>query len=446
MPRFLRRTQRLTPERRYSPAANLAAPGFTASMTVPSVAGVMVTPQTALTFSAFYAGIRVITEDLASLPLAMFRRLPGGGSELVPDHPVTYFFNRSPDGECTDLNWRESWYGHSLGWGNGYAEIEWSSSGEPLGLHLIHPSVIIPKRRQDNGKLYYELSTADAISAPRGQRFAAPYRILHLAMLGFNGIVGYSLVALMRELIGTGKSQEQYAASRFGNASDPGGVIELARQMKPDAIKNLRESINLVHQGSAAAHKVMILEEGMKWVQNNMSPRESQMIEARQFQVVDMCRVLRLPPWKLADYSQAHLDNIEASNEDYVISCLGPFAIRAEKTIDFKLLTEEEWAAGFYAKHDFRRLLLRTAKDKAEFYQKMFQIGYYTVDEIKALEGENPIGEPAGGSKRFVQAIMIDLAKAGDPAAGGQAPKPAGEPGRPERNGWTRFEMDAHHA
>src|SRR5262249_25856882 len=108
--RFLSRAEakaRARGEQRYSPAANLAAPGVTASMTVPSVAGVMVTPQTALTFSAFYGALHVISEDTASLPLAMFQRTKSGRTELVASHPVTYFFNRTPDGECNDFNWRE---------------------------------------------------------------------------------------------------------------------------------------------------------------------------------------------------------------------------------------------------------------------------------------------------------------------------------------------------
>lgn len=441
-PRFLRRMQELTRERRYSPAANLSAPGFTASMTVPSVAGVMVTPQTALTFSAYYAGVRVITEDLASLPLAMFRRLPDGGAALERDHPVSYFFNRSPDGECNDLNWRESWYHHALGWGNGYAEIIWDA-GQPKSLHLIHPSVIQPKREQKSGQLYYELSTADAVSASRGQKYAMPYQILHLAMLGFNGIAGYSIVALMRELIGTGKSQEQWAASLFGNGAWPSGLIRFKRHMKPEALKNFRESWNLVHQGSAAAHKIAILEEDAEWVPNSTSPEDAQMVAARMFQVIDMCRVLRLPPHKLADFSQAHLDNIEAANEDYLLSCLRPFAVRVEKSVDFKLLTDDDWRAGFYTKHDFRPLLLRTSKDKSDYYQKLFQIGYYTVDEIRELEGENPIGEKAGGRKRFVQGQLVDITKDRDPGTVKQSPAADGDPGRPER--FSFHANGAHH-
>lgn len=435
LPRFIR-------EQRYSPAANLAAPGFTASMTVPSVAGVMVTPQTALTFSAFYGAVHVISEDVASLPLAMFQRSDTGRVELVRDHPVTYFFNRTPDGECNDFNWRESWISHVMSWGNGYCEVIWSKEGYPERLLMIHPSLILPKRDQKTGKLYYELQTADSISGPRGRRIAAPYQILHCANLGFNGLVGYSVVALQREMIGMGKAVEQFGASFFGNGAIPAGVIQFARQMKPEALKNFRESWNLVHQGSAGANKVAILEEGMTWTPTGMPLEDAQFLATRAFQVIEICRIFRLPPHKLADYTDSHLANVEAANEDYISTCLRPWTIRLEKAINFRLLLQDEWDDGMYCKHDFRPLLLRTAKDEAEYYTKMFNLGYYTVEEIRALKGDNPVGTP-GAQKRFVQTNLVELELAGDPEPKGQESKPKGEGGRPEKN--SRFSLNGAH-
>lgn len=432
-PRFLARAEARARAResRYSPAANLAAPGFTASMTVPSVAGVMVTPQTALTFSAFYGAVHVISEDVASLPLAMFQRTKSGRTELVANHPVTYFFNRTCDGETNDFNWRESWLSHVMSWGNGYAEVIWDD-GLPVSLMMIHPSLILPKRDQKTGRLYYELQTADSISGPRGRRIAEPWQILHCANLGFNGLVGYSVVALQREMIGMGKAVEQFGAAFFGNGATPAGVIQFARQMKPEALKNFRESWNLVHQGSAGAHKVALLEEGATWVSTQIPPEDAQFLATRAFQVLEICRIFRLPPHKLADYSQSHLANVEAANEDYITTCLRPWTLRLEKAINFRLLLKEDWEAGLYAKHDFRPLLLRTAKDEAEYYTKMFNLGYYSVDEIRALKGDNPIGEAAGGSKRFVQSNLVDITKAGEAKEPGKEPKPDGEAGRPE--------------
>lgn len=431
-PRFLRRSA----EKRYSPAANLAAPGFTASMTVPSVAGIMVTPQTALTFSAFFGCIKVISEDLSSLPLLEFQAVPGGGCTVLPYSPISQLFDWSPDGECPDLNWRESWLSHCLSWGNGYAEVTWSDDGQPLATTLIHPSVITPKRDQDTGRLYYELQTADSIVGPRGRKMIPPWKILHLAGLGFNGLVGYSPVALQREAIGLGKAVEQYGASFFGNGAQPSGVVEFKRAMKAEALKNFREMWNLIHQGSAGAHKIALLEEGATWKSIGVPPEDAQFLATRAFQVLEMCRIFRIPPHKLQDFAAAHLNNVEAANEDYIISCLRPWARRVEKAINFRLIGRDGYVRGRYVKHDFRPLLLRTAKDEADFYQKMFQIGCYSIDEIKALRGENPIGNAAGGQKRFIMSNLMDVAhaEAGNPAAAKQQPKPDGEPGRPERS------------
>ncbi len=405
-------------KRGYSPAANLSAPGFTASLTVPSIAGILVTPQTALTFSAYYAAVRVITEDAASLPYMVFQRLKGGGSKAVPDHPVSELFNRSPDGETNDLNWRESYLSHVLGWGNGYAEIDWDSEGYPRGLHMLHPSIILPRRARD-GKLFYELQTAVGNGDDGRNRKLPPWRILHFAGLGFNGLVGYSPVALARESIGLGKAAEQFGASLFGNGGFPSGVLEYPGVMKDEARKNLREEWNLVHQGSAAANKVAVLQQGVKYVQHQISPENAQFLASRQFQVIEVCRIFRLPPHKLADFNTAHLANLEAANDDYIISCLRPWTIRFEKTIDLKLFTREEWAAGFYTKHDFRPLLLKLVKDRADYYRKMWEIGIYDVNEIRELEGLNPIPDAEGGNLRFRPANVMGILETGSSADGG---------------------------
>lgn len=430
-PRFLRRA---AAEKRYAPAANLAAPGFTAAMTVPSVAGIMVTPQTALTFSAFFGALKVISEDLASLPLLEFQALPNGGRSVMPYSDISRLLDWSPDGECPDINWRESYISHALSWGNGYAEVMWTPDGRPGGLNLVHPSVITPKRDQETGRYYYELQTADSIMGPRGKQAIPPWKILHLAGLGFNGLVGYSPVALAREAIGLGKAAEQYGASFFGNGAQPSGVVEFKRAMKTEALKSFREMWNLIHQGSAGAHKIALLDEGATWKSIGVPPEDAQFLATRAFQVLEICRIFRLPPHKLADFTSASYANVEAANEDYIISCLRPWAVRLEKAINFRLIGWDGYSAGRYVKHDFRPILLRTAKDQADFYQKLFQIGIYSIDEIKALMGENPIGGAAGGGKRFVMSNLQDVAhpEAGSPSSAKQQPAPAGAPGRPE--------------
>lgn len=422
IPTILRKPRQ---QRSYSPAATLAAPGFTASLTTPSVAGILVTPQTALTFTAYYAGVRVITEDLASLPFCVFKKIPGGGSKIDTAHPVSHLWNRSPDGEATSMNWREAWTGHVLGWGNAYAEITFDNAGYPVHLSMIHPSIILPKRTRD-GRLYYELQTAIGSNSSGRYRILWPWQVLHLAGLGFNGLVGYSPVALARESIGLGKAAEQFGASLFGNGAHPHGLLEYPGVLKDEARKNLRESFNLVHQGSAAANKIAILENGLKWIETQIPPEDAQFLASRQFQVVEIARILRLSPHKIGDFTQAHQTNIEAANDDHIVSCLRPWAIRFEQCNDLKLFTYDEYMAGFYTKHDFRPLLIKLAKDRADYYRKLWEVGIYCVDEIRELEGLNPIGDAAGGNLRFRpqnEARLTDPTKTTDSGPG----KPNGD-------------------
>jgi HK97 family phage portal protein len=407
IPSILKRAKR---EARYSSAASLSAPGFTASLQVPSIAGVLVTPQTALTFTAWYAAQRVITEDLSSLPFCTFRHLEGGGSKIERDYPVSTLFNWSPDGETTDLNWREAYYGHVFGWGNGYSEIEWDSEGYPVRLHMDHPSVVLPKR-DSRGSLFYEIQANEQAGGSGATRYrkVPPWDMLHFAGMSFNALVGYAPVALVREGIGLGKAQEQFDAAAMGNGTIPCGVLEYPGKMTDEARANLRNEWNLVHQGSAAAHKIAILQQGVKFVANHISPEMVQLLASRQFQVIEICRIWRLPPHKLADFTTAHLANLETANDDYIISCLRPWAIRFEKCINFKLIGRDGFAKGLYTKHDFRPLLLTLTKDRADFYRKLWEIGVYTVNEIRELEGLNPIPTADGGELRFKPVNVMGL-------------------------------------
>lgn len=386
---------------------------FGAPLGGPALAGVMVTPQTALTFTAVYAAIRVLSEDIASLPLEVFQALPGGGRKKETNHPVSRLLTESPNGESTDFNWRETWVSHCLGWGNGLSEIERRKNGEPIKLHLLHPAET-QILRNDAGELVYKLGN---------QKELEPYYCLHLAGLGFNGVQGYSPVALAREAIGLGKAAEIFGATFFGNGARPGGVLEHPGKLSPEAQQNLRASINEIHGGAENAFRLAILEEGMKWTQTTIPPEDAQFLATRAFQVIEIARIYRIPPHKLGDYSQSHLANVEAANLDYLMTTLRPWLIRIEKVINQKLLTEAERKSGFYVKHDMRALMRASVKDRAEWYKALWGMGVYSANKILENEDENPLSEDDGGNKRFVPVNMRTLdSDFQEPNGDGQTP------------------------
>ena len=166
--------------------------GFNAALTVPAIAGVLVTPQSALTFIAYFAGVQVIAGDLSTLPLVVFQRQSNGGSMPEWGHPVSERFNWSMDGEAPAMNTRESGQSHILGWGNFTNEIDWDSEGRCAGIHMIHPSLVLPKRNEKTRKLYYEISASNS----NEKKELPPWKVFHVGALGFNGLWGYSPVAL----------------------------------------------------------------------------------------------------------------------------------------------------------------------------------------------------------------------------------------------------------
>jgi HK97 family phage portal protein len=395
-----------------------------------SLSGVWITPETALTFTAVYAAIRVLSEDTASLPLQVYRAT-GKGRKPQKDHPVNRLLATSPDGEVTSMSFREALMGHCLGWGNGYAELEWSRGGELLAMHLLPPGQTEPKRRPDKS-LYYETKDGSETKSLR------PDQVWHLAAIGYNGLSGYSPIRLARDAVGLGKAAEAFGGSFFGNSAIPKGALEVPTTLSDKAAAQLRDDFQSIHGGVANAHRLMVLEGGAKWVNTQVNPEDAQFLSTRQFQVVEIARIFRLPPHKLGDYSQAHLANVEASNLDYLVTCLRPWLVRIEESANLRLFSEAEREAGFHVKHDMRALLRASSKDRADYYTKMRDLGAFNVDQILELEDLNPIGEEAGGQARFVQLNMTTLEAAAhppepEPAAETPAEPPAGPGQEPEQ-------------
>jgi HK97 family phage portal protein len=383
---------------------------FLAGQGRPTVSGVNVTPGSALTLTAAYAAINTIATDLASLPLRVYRRRRDEGRDEVRDHPAWDLLAVSPDDETTSMRWRQALYGHLLGWGNGYAEITFDSGSRPTGLYLLNPAMTWAERRPQDKRLFYRIG---------GSNTLPPGRTLHIAGLGFDGLSGYSPVAMAREAIALGLATEAFGGSFFGNGAHPGGYLSTDKKLLPEARESLRTAWNMVHQGSQNAHKTPVLTDGLKWNPTTVPPEDAQFLATRQFQVVEIARMYRLPPSKLGDFTQSHLANIEASNLDYITTTLMPWCEQVEQELNFKLLTREERAKGFFIEHNMSALLRGDMKSRAEFYTKLRDLGVLSPNQICRFENLNPIGSE--GDIRLVPLNMTTLENAGKPVE----PKPA---------------------
>jgi HK97 family phage portal protein len=373
----------------------------------PVLSGTYITPQTALGLTAVYAAINVISRDVATLPLNVYRKLPNGGREIAEDHPVQELVRWQPNDDMDAHRLRRDSMGHTLGWGNGLQEIVRNKrTGTPEALEMLHPSKTVPKRTESKS-LYYELD------GDKDKRLS-PENVLHFAGLGFNGISGYTPLTVARQSIGTGFAAEQFGASFFGNGAVSKGILKLARKLSPAGKSNLRNSINQVHQGAQSAHQFMILEEGMDWVNTQINPDDAQFIATRQFTVIEIARLYSLPPHKIGDYSEAHINNVEDANLDYIVTTLAGWLSMLEYQYNLKLLTRFD-RRKYVILHDMSALMRGNMAARVAYYQGMRNMGCMSADDILSAEGKNPLGPKKGGDKYLVQMQYQPLERAGEP-------------------------------
>lgn len=339
--------------------------------------------QSAMQLSAVYDCIRIISEDVAKLPLQVFQKQERGRNKLS-NHNLYYLFNHQPNPEMSAISFRQTLTSHALGYGNGYAEIVRDVNGDIDSLWILPPDKITPKRN-DNNEIYYEYrhSSGNTINIP----FA---RILHLPGFGFDGIQGYNVIHLARESMGLALTAEKQGSKFLSNGSKASGVVECDNVLSEGAFNNLKKSIESQVSGDNL-YKILLLEEGAKFKSVSISPVDAQLLETRQFSIQEICRWFRIQPHKVADLSKATFSNIEHQSLEYVSDTLMPWFVRWEQAIFSKLFTIEEQSANYYVKHNANALLRGDTKTRYEAYGKGIIDGWLTRNEARELEELNPL-------------------------------------------------------
>lgn len=414
--------RRLT--RRPRPAEPRAIAGEDLWFSPPATSGVAVTPESAMTLTAAFACMNVLATDTASIPREVYRRLPNDGRESAPEDPRYDLVHTSPDGEISAFAFTRSLMGHALGRGNGYSEIQRKGNGDPYALHLLDPATTFPERK--DGKLIYRLANGRTLPARD---------VLHVAGLGYDGLIGYSPVAMARQAIGLGLAAESFGATFFGNGSRPSGILKVPQKLSKDARDNLRNSWEDIHGGPYRSNRLAILEQGADWVKQSVDPEDAQFLATRQFQVLEVCRIYRVPPNKVADLSQSHLANLEQENLEYLMFSLMGWLTCIEQEYNLKLFTPTQRRTLFIA-HDLNALLRADMTARSSFYEKMRNMGVFSTNTILRRENMNPIPAADGGDRLFISTNLTPLdapavvgpGDPGNPALPAPEKAPAPEP------------------
>ena len=377
-----------------------------------SSSGKMVTERSSMQMTAVYSCVRILAEAVAGLPFHLYRYNDSGGKEKALDHPLYFLLHDEPNPEMTAFAFRETLMGHLLLWGNAYAQIVRNGKGQVLGLYPLMPNKMRVDRDQ-NGRIYYVYTRTqeDSKLGETGQVYLDAKDVLHIPGLGFDGIMGYSPIAMAKNAVGMAIACEEYGAKFFANGASPGGVLE-----HPGIVKDperVRESWNSVYQGSGNSHKIAVLEEGMKYTPIGISPEQAQFLETRKFQINEIARIFRVPPHMVGDLEKSSFSNIEQQSLEFVKYTLDPWVIRWEQSINRQLLLSQEKGV-YFSKFNVDGLLRGDYQSRMSGYATGVQNGFMSPNDVRELENMDLIPEELGGNRYLCNGNMIDIASAGN--------------------------------
>ena len=373
-----------------------------------SVTGTDVSVQGSLAFIPVYACVRLIASTIASLPLPVYRRLPGGGKERDSNHPLYAVLHDKPNPEMTAFELYQALTGQLLLWGNAYSNIDRDGAGRVTAIWPLRCDRMRVERSPRTGRLLYRYTL------PGGEeRILLDDEVMHWRGLSSDGQVGYSPIALAREAVGVGLAAEEYGARFFGNDARPGGVLKSPKQLGQEAAARLKESWESAHGGLSNKHRTAVLEEGIEWQAIGMPNEDAQFLELRQFQRGEIAMLFGVPPHMIGDTEKSTSwgTGIEQQSIGFVTYTLRPWLVAIEQRIKADLFAESEretWFAEFLVDG----LLRGDAKARSEALQIQRQNGIINADEWREMENRNPLPEGAG-QIFLVNSAMISPIQAG---------------------------------
>lgn len=376
-----------------------------------SIAGKAVTERSAMQMTAVYSCVRILAEAIAGLPLHLYCYKEDGGKEKALWHPLYLLLHDEPNPEMSSFVFRETLMTHLLLWGNAYAQIIRNGKGEVVALYPLMPNRMVVDR-DPKGQLYYtyQMASSDAPTMENGTVVLKPSDVLHIPGLGFDGLVGYSPIAMAKNAIGLAIATEEYGSRFFANGATPGGLLEYPGTVKdPDRI---RESWNKGFSGSQNAGKVAILEEGMKYTPISIAPEQAQFLETRKFQINEIARIFRIPPHMIGDLDKSSFSNIEQQSLEFVKYTLDPWVVRWEQSLSRALFTPEEKAEYFF-KFNVEGLLRGDYQSRMNGYATARQNGWMSANDIRELENLDRIPAEEGGDLYLINGNMLPLVSAG---------------------------------
>ena len=376
-----------------------------------SSAGKNVNEFTAMQTTAVYACVRILAESIASLPLHLYE-YDGQGQKKAPEHPLYFLLHDSPNPEMTSFIFRETAMIHLLLFGNSFSQILRDGMGRVIGLYPLLPNHMSVDR-DENGEIVYTYTPIND-SSPKiksGRQIKLRRQdVLHIPGLGFDGLVGYSPIAMAKNAVGMTLACEDYGSAFFANGARPGGVLKHPGVLKDPS--KLRDSWQAVYGGTANTGKVVVLEEGVEYQPITIPPEEAQFLETRKFQIDEIARLFRVPPHMIGDLEKSSFNNIEQQSLEYVKYTLNPWVVRWEQSLQKALINPAE-RGKYFIKFNVDGLLRGDYQSRMAGYAVGRQNGWLSSNDIREMENMNPIPDEEGGNLYLINGNLTKLKDAG---------------------------------
>jgi len=368
---------------------------------IASKAGVEVNSETAVKVSAVFACVDYIASTISSLPCTLYRRLERGKTPAT-NLDLYYLLHDSPNPETTAIDFWEMYLWNLELTGYGFAYIKRDKNGFIKELWNVPTKNVSIYRNSKTGEKFYIIRYNDGTESPLvypenmmvtvGKRFTDADKAL-------------DPIAIARNAMGLGLALEEYASKYFANGASVSGIVEYPGALKTEKLEDFKADFQKTYQGLQKSFNVMFLENGAKFQKISNSPEESQAIEARKFQVLEVCRFFRVPPHKVFELDRSTFNNIEQQNIEAVQTCLTPRCVKLEQTIHKDLLTLKE-KRKYFAKFKTNALLRGDTDARRNFYNTMLQNGVFSPNNVLELEDMDVY---EGGDIHFVNGAMIPV-------------------------------------
>ena len=368
-----------------------------------SKAGVRVGRETAMRVSAVYSCVRILAESIASLPVHLYKRLPGGGKERAVDHPMYDLVRRAPNPRMSAYQWMETMVYHMTLTGNAYNEKQTNNAQGVFAVYPWNPESVKIERTK-KGDLQYELDEGDGSKRVR----SAP-QMVHVPGMAWDGISGMSPISYARESIGLSVATEEFGSRFFGNGTNMGTVYTLPEgaRLTQEQTDNLVESLKAKHAGLSKSHSAILLPAGITASKVSIPPNDAQFLETRKFQVEEIARMYRIPLHMIQSETKSTSwgTGIESMSRGFVIYTLRPWLCRIEQVLNRSLLAESEQKEYFF-EFLVDALLRGDQQARSEYFTAAIQNGWLNRNEVREIENRNPVD----GGDEFLTPLNMGVA------------------------------------